>query len=116
MKAVVVGAGMVGLACAVRLIEAGINFTEQACRSLVAGWTVEIVAETFFQETNSWGAGAIWEYPAYLFEPKDLADDWSVRSLHSWIEVSKVETRHCFCRCSFRRSHLSRMLPLECAL
>jgi D-amino-acid oxidase len=47
--AVVVGAGVSGLTCAVRLLE--------------AGWNVHVVARERPEETVSLGAGAIWEFP-----------------------------------------------------
>ena len=47
--AVVVGAGVSGLTCAVRLLE--------------AGWAVHVVARERPEETVSLGAGAIWEFP-----------------------------------------------------
>lgn len=45
----VVGAGVSGLTCAVRLLE--------------AGWDVHVVARERPEETVSLGAGAIWEFP-----------------------------------------------------
>jgi D-amino-acid oxidase len=47
--AVVVGAGVSGLTCAVRLLE--------------AGWHVHVVARERPEAAVSVGAGAIWEYP-----------------------------------------------------
>ena len=47
--AVVVGAGVSGLTCAVRLLE--------------AGWDVHVVARERPEATVSLGAGAIWEFP-----------------------------------------------------
>lgn len=47
--AVVVGAGVSGLTCAVRLLERGFD--------------VHIVARERPEDTVSVGAGAIWEYP-----------------------------------------------------
>lgn len=67
MKAIVLGGGMVGLATAVVLLE--------------RGWQVEVVAETFMEGTTSWGAGAIWEHPAYLVGPVERAAAWNARSL-----------------------------------
>jgi heterodisulfide reductase subunit A-like polyferredoxin len=48
-KAVVVGGGVSGLTCALRLLERGFD--------------VRVVARERFPETVSIGAGAIWEYP-----------------------------------------------------
>ena len=48
-RCVVVGAGVNGLTCAVRLLE--------------AGWDVHVVARERPEETVSVGAGAIWEFP-----------------------------------------------------
>jgi hypothetical protein len=51
---------------------------------------VEVIAETFMENTTSWGAGAIWEHPAYLVGPADKAVDWNRRSLGVLTEMSKV--------------------------
>ncbi len=48
-RCVVVGAGVSGLSCAVRLLE--------------AGWDVHVVAKERPEATVSLGAGAIWEFP-----------------------------------------------------
>ena len=47
--AVVLGAGVSGLSCAVRLLE--------------TGWDVHVVSRERPAETVSVGAGAIWEFP-----------------------------------------------------
>ena len=60
--AVVVGAGVSGLTCAVRLLE--------------AGWDVHIVARERPEDTVSVGAGAIWEFPPYKIEPQEKAKRW----------------------------------------
>lgn len=62
--AVVVGAGVTGLTCAVRLLE--------------TGWRVHVVARDRPEDTVSWGAGAIWEFPPYKIEPQDVAQRWRV--------------------------------------
>ena len=60
-RVIVVGAGVVGLTCAVRLLE--------------AGHRVDVVARDLPLETTSAVAAAIW-YP-YLAEPPDLVARWS---------------------------------------
>ncbi len=60
-RAIVVGAGVAGLSCAVRLLE--------------VGHRVDVVARDLPLETTSAVAAAIW-YP-YLAEPADLVGRWS---------------------------------------
>ena len=60
-RVIVVGAGVVGLTCAVRLLE--------------AGHRADVVARDLPLETTSAVAAAIW-YP-YLAEPVDLVGRWS---------------------------------------
>ena len=62
MRCTVVGAGVSGLSCAVRLLEAGHD--------------VEVVSDRFSPDTVSDVAAAIW-YP-FLTAPADRADTWSV--------------------------------------
>ena len=76
--AVVVGAGVNGLTCAVRLLEAGARVCEElalplparACPSscpltgrVSAGWDVHCISRDRPEKTVSLGAGAIWEFP-----------------------------------------------------
>lgn len=82
MKAIVLGGGMVGLATAVVLLE--------------RGWQVEVVAETFMEGTTSWGAGAIWEHPAYLVAPAERAAAWNARSLAMLTALSRDPTTGVF--------------------
>jgi D-amino-acid oxidase len=63
-RVIVVGAGVVGLSCAVRLLE--------------AGHRVDVVARDLPLETTSAVAAAIW-YPYHAF-PQDLVTAWSRRS------------------------------------
>jgi D-amino-acid oxidase len=63
-RVVVVGAGVVGLSCAVRLLE--------------AGHRVDVVARDLPLESTSVVAAAIW-YP-YLAQPPDLVTGWSKTS------------------------------------
>ncbi|MGH3094557.1 MAG: FAD-dependent oxidoreductase [Streptosporangiales bacterium] len=60
MRVLVVGAGVVGLSCAMRLVE--------------AGHQVDVIARELPLETTSSAAAAIW-YP-YLAEPKDRVTAW----------------------------------------
>lgn len=60
-RVIVVGAGVVGLTCAVRLLE--------------AGHRVDVVARDLPLETTSAVAAAIWH--AYLAEPANLVGRWS---------------------------------------
>ncbi len=64
-RVIVVGAGVVGLTCAVRLLE--------------AGHRVDVVARELPQETTSAVAAAIW-YP-YLAFPQNRVDAWALTSL-----------------------------------
>ncbi len=69
--AVVVGAGVSGLTCAVRLLECGARFCCLVASPLQPdrldasrpGWDVHVVAKERPEETVSLGAGAIWEFP-----------------------------------------------------
>ena len=62
MRCTVVGAGVSGLSCAVRLLE--------------AGHEVEVISDRFSPDTVSDVAAAIW-YP-FLTAPADRADGWGV--------------------------------------
>lgn len=64
MRVVVVGAGVVGLSCAVRLLE--------------AGHRVDVLARDLPRETTSAVAAAIW-YP-YRAEPRDRVGAWGSRT------------------------------------
>ena len=64
MRAIVVGAGVVGLTCAVRLLE--------------AGHRADVVARDLPKETTSVVAAALW-YP-YLALPQDRVTAWSART------------------------------------
>ena len=72
MRCTVIGAGVCGLSCAVRLLE--------------AGWAVEIVAEKFSPETTSDRAAAVW-YP-FLVAPADRAKVWAMASYSVFSELS----------------------------
>ena len=63
-RVIVVGAGVVGLSCAVRLLE--------------AGHRVDVVARDLPLETTSVVAAALW-FP-YLAEPPDLVERWGGRT------------------------------------
>lgn len=64
MRVVVVGAGVVGLSCAVRLLE--------------AGHRVDVLARDLPRETTSAVAAAVW-YP-YRAEPRDRVGAWGSRT------------------------------------
>lgn len=64
MRAIVVGAGVVGLSCAVRLLE--------------SGHRVDVVARDLPRETTSVVAAALW-YP-YRALPQDRVTEWSART------------------------------------
>lgn len=64
-RVVVVGAGVVGLSCAIRLLE--------------GGHRVDVIARELPQETTSGVAAALW-YP-YLAAPRELVRDWSLQTL-----------------------------------
>jgi len=70
-RVLVVGAGVVGLSCAVRLLEAGSH--------------VDVVARDLPQETTSSVAAAIW-YPYRAF-PVDRVTGWSAAS---YVELSRL--------------------------
>lgn len=63
-RVIVVGAGVVGLSCAVRLLE--------------AGHRVDVVARELPKETTSAVAGAIWQ--PYLAYPRERVEAWSAAS------------------------------------
>lgn len=68
----VVGAGVVGLTCAVRLAE--------------AGHRVDVVARDLPLETTSAVAAALW-YP-YLALPQDRVTRWSARSYEVFADLA----------------------------
>jgi hypothetical protein len=67
-SAVVVGGGVSGLTCALRLLE--------------RGFSVRLVARDRPESTVSVGAGAIWEYPPFTVAPQERAREWCVFCLH----------------------------------
>ena len=73
-RVIVVGAGVVGLSCAVRLLE--------------AGHRVDVLARDLPLETTSAVAAALW-YP-YLALPQDRVTMWSAATYH---EFAKLTTR-----------------------
>ncbi len=75
VRCTVIGAGVCGLTCAVRLLE--------------AGWAVEVVAAKFTPETTSDRAAAIW-YP-FLVAPADRADAWALASYRVFVEMAVGE-------------------------
>jgi D-amino-acid oxidase len=75
MRVLVVGAGVVGLTCAVRLAEAGLE--------------VAVVARDLPAETTSAVAAAIW-YP-YLAEPRDRVAAWSRTTYDEFVKLAAAE-------------------------
>lgn len=71
----VIGAGVIGLSCAVRLLE--------------AGHTVTVLTEKDPQETTSRVAGALW-YP-YLAAPVDRVTAWGVQTLQELVRLAGAE-------------------------
>ncbi|MGJ5591286.1 FAD-dependent oxidoreductase [Micrococcus lylae] len=71
----VIGAGVIGLSCAVRLFEAGHEVT--------------VLTEQDPQQTTSRVAGALW-YP-YLAAPVDRVTAWGVQTLRELVRLSEAE-------------------------
>ena len=74
MRCTVVGAGVSGLSCAVKLLE--------------AGHEVEVISDRFSPDTVSDIAAAIW-YP-FLTAPADRADGWSIAT---YAELERLSER-----------------------
>ncbi len=75
-RVTVVGAGVVGLSCAVRLLE--------------AGHRVDVVARDLPLETTSSVAAALW-YP-YRIEPRDRVSAWSTASYGAYVRLADLDT------------------------
>ena len=75
MRVMVVGAGVVGLTCAVRLLE--------------AGHRVDVVARDLPRETTSVVAAALW-YP-YRALPQDRVTAWAARAYTVFAELAAAE-------------------------
>jgi D-amino-acid oxidase len=75
VRVIVVGAGVVGLTCAVRLLE--------------AGHRVDVVARDLPRETTSVVAAALW-YP-YRALPQDRVTAWAARSYDVFAEVAAAD-------------------------
>jgi D-amino-acid oxidase len=71
-RVIVVGAGVVGLSCAVRLLE--------------AGHRVDVLARDLPRETTSAVAAAIW-YPYHAF-PQDRVTAWAARSYQAFASLA----------------------------
>ena len=76
MRVLVVGAGVVGLSCAVRLLE--------------AGHRVDVVARDLPGETTSVRAAALW-YP-YLASPRERVLGWAARSYEVFDAIAAADT------------------------
>lgn len=74
-RVIVVGAGVVGLTCAVRLAE--------------AGHRVDVLARDLPRETTSAVAAALW-YP-YLAQPRDRVMRWAARSYEVFADLASDE-------------------------
>ena len=74
-RVIVVGAGVVGLSCAIRLLE--------------AGHRVDVVARDLPLETTSVIAAALW-FP-YLAEPPDLVERWGGRTRAVLEELAEAD-------------------------
>ena len=74
MRVIVVGAGVVGLTCAVRLLE--------------AGHRVDVVARDLPRETTSIVAAALW-YPHRAL-PEDRVTAWSARTYEALAELANL--------------------------
>lgn len=72
MRAIVIGAGVIGLTCATRLLE--------------AGYEVDVVARDLPEETTSSVAAAIW-YP-YLAEPANRVRAWSDATFRAFRQLA----------------------------
>lgn len=77
-RCLVLGAGVQGLTCALRLWE--------------AGWDVTILARDWLEAATSSGAGAIWEYPPFLIEPQRDARRWALASRERFLAVAALGT------------------------
>jgi D-amino-acid oxidase len=75
MRVIVVGAGVIGLSCAVRLAE--------------GGYDVAVLARDLPLETTSAVAAAIW-YP-YLSAPEDRVAAWSRASYEEFAKLAELE-------------------------
>ena len=75
MRVIVVGAGVIGLSCAIRLAE--------------GGYEVAVFARDLPLETTSSMAAAIW-YP-YLSAPEDRVAGWSRTSYEEFAKLAEVE-------------------------
>ena len=75
MRVIVVGAGVIGLSCAIRLAE--------------GGYDVAVFARDLPLETTSSVAAAIW-YP-YLSAPEDRVAGWSRTSYEEFAKLAEIE-------------------------
>jgi len=75
-RVVVIGAGVIGLTCAIRLAE--------------AGHRVDVIARDLPLETTSTVAAALW-YP-YLALPQDLVTGWAATSYRVFAEIAGGDT------------------------
>ena len=112
--AVVVGGGVTGLTCAVRLLERGFRVT--------------LVARDRPEDTVSIGAGAIWEFPPFKVAPQERAREWCVfgalgdgqaLAAHSMLPATRrarPSPRLCVSRCSSFVSSVATARGLHLAL
>lgn len=81
-RVIVVGAGVIGLSCAVRLLE--------------AGHRVDVVARELPAETTSAVAAAIWQ--PYLAYPRERVEAWSAATLHAFEDLASDPSTGVVCR------------------
>mmetsp|Transcript_145914 Transcript_145914/g.406447 ORF Transcript_145914/g.406447 Transcript_145914/m.406447 type:complete len:383 (-) Transcript_145914:30-1178(-) len=80
-RCLVLGAGVQGLTCALRLWE--------------QGWEVTVLARDWLAKTTSHGAGALWEYPPFQVEPQEQARRWVLSSHGLFQAVARMsEAQH----------------------
>ena len=84
MSAIVIGAGINGLTCALRLLE--------------DGWKVTVVAKSFSPNTTSDGAAGFW-FP-YFAEPLDKIVRWASTTLKKWQYMATHDSKATGCEFS----------------
>ena len=75
-KICVVGAGTVGLSCALRIVE-----------EFGSAVSVNIVAELFLSQTTSYGSGGLWEPYAIAGTPDEDVNKWGKYAFDHFLEL-----------------------------